>query len=70
MTFSTPEEYAAGLKAIHALQQVVDQHKEGNTHARKEADDTPFLYGQDYDTNPEVWDHEDHEYYNSVLRYL
>jgi len=69
---STPEEYAAGLKAIHALQQIVDQHNEGNRYAL-EADnenDDQFLYGQDFGTEPEIWDNEDHEYYNSVLRYL
>lgn len=69
---STPEEYAAGLKAIHALQQIVDQHNEGQRHGKeaRNENDEPFLYGQDFDTKPEIWDLEDYDYYNSVLRYL
>ena len=58
LRFSTPEEYAAILKSTHALQSLVDQHNEGNryaTEADNEADDQ-FLYGQDFDTNPEVWE--------------
>jgi hypothetical protein len=58
LSYSTPEEYAAALKANHALMDIVDQHNEGRRYvdeANNEADD-PFLYGQDFETDPEVWE--------------
>jgi len=72
LSYSTPEEYAASLKAHHALMTLVDKHNEGTRYAT-EADnenDDQFLYGQDFGTTPEIWDNEDHDYYNRVLRYL
>lgn len=72
LSYSTPEEYATAIKAIHALMAIVDQHNEGNRYVQEanNENDDQFLYGQDFGTEPEIWDHEDHEYYKSVLRYL
>ena len=62
ISYSTPEEYATALKAHHALMDLVAQHNEGNRHAAQEdnedrrRDDDQFLYGQDFDIEPEVWD--------------
>lgn len=63
LTYSTPEEYAAAIKANHALMAVVDKHNEDSRYAT-EADninDDQFLWGQDFDTTPEVWELEDWE---------
>lgn len=58
LTYSTPEEYAAALKAQHALMAIVDQHNEGNRYASEanNEDNDQFLYGQDFYTEPEVWE--------------
>jgi hypothetical protein len=65
LSYSTPEEYAAAIKANHDLMAIVEQHNEGNRYASEadnEDDDQQFceqfLWGQDFDTNPEVWTYE------------
>lgn len=62
LSYSTPEEYAAALKAQHALMQIVEEHNEGMRNATSEEDDNDgdrfdqFLYGQDFEVEPEVWE--------------
>tara|TARA_R110000782_G_scaffold49936_7_gene108479 strand:- start:274 stop:537 length:264 start_codon:yes stop_codon:yes gene_type:complete len=70
--YSTPEEYATAIKAIHALMTLVEKHNEGNRYVREanNENDDQFLYGQNFDTEPEIWDHEDYGYYSNGLQYL
>lgn len=73
LSYSTPEEYAAAIKASHGLMTIVDQHNEGRryaTQADNEADDQ-FLWGQDFEIEPEVWDQsEDDIACSAFLRFL
>lgn len=67
LSYSTPEEYAAALKAQHALMLIVEEHNEGMRNATSEEEDhdgedhdgdrfDQFLYGQDFYIEPEVWE--------------
>lgn len=60
LSYSTPEEYAAAIKANHDLMALVAQHNEGNRYASEadNEDDDQFLWGQTFDINPEVWEYE------------
>ena len=61
--YSTPEEWAAALMAQKELNSLIEQHNEerryDERYPREETrDNDQFLYGQNFETEPEVWDAE------------
>jgi len=56
-----PEEFAAACQATSWLARVCADHREELIYAREadHQDDDQFLWGQDFDATPEVWDAED-----------
>ncbi len=57
LSYSTSEEYAAALKANHDLMAVVDTHNQEKRDAQRTKEEfDQFLYGQNFETEPEVWD--------------
>ena len=56
---SNPEEYAAMLQAHSWLGRVCADHRKERPHAAEaDNEDDQFLYGQDFETEPEIWDSE------------